>query len=186
VLSPLTTSVTAQASDGGVTVTTTGSVNAAWTDSASGVVAFVDVGWTASNCPVSSCAAQLNLNPDLDWSYAFTADTDGTFTISWTVAADATTTDTTGLFGIGFYWDGVLQDVLRLADGNGTVSIPVQAGQTNTVGRTCPVLSAARHLNRCLAGSGRYTENPDRMEYYPMIFFRICQIMDEIHNLLPE
>jgi hypothetical protein len=134
VLSPLTTSVTAQASDGGVTVTTTGSVNAAWTDSASGVVAFVDVGWTASNCPVSSCAAQLNLNPDLDWSYAFTADTDGTFTISWTVAADATTTDTTGLFGIGFYWDGVLQDVLRLADGNGTVSIPVQAGQTYTVG----------------------------------------------------
>jgi hypothetical protein len=77
----------------------------------------------------------------------------------------------------------LLRRSIPVGNGRQIGVMPVRARLATVIGNPVP---AVRHLNRCLAGTGRYTENPDRMEYDPMLFFHICQVMDEIHNLLPE
>lgn len=134
-LSPLTVSVDAYAVDsvGEGYANAFGSGGATWAaDGLSGTVSFTNVGWDVANG--RSSAVDLRSGGS-DWTYTFVADTDGVFSIDYSVVGRG---DLFGLWGWYVGWSGVGGDILSVLDAfqptrSGTASRELAAGQTYTI-----------------------------------------------------
>ncbi len=101
-LNPLSTSASATSAVPGtnVSVTTQGSVAATWASADQGQVVFSNLGWISQGVGAGG-EAYLNTGAP-DWSYSFTAESNGVFTLAYSISADAATTDEFGLNGFTF------------------------------------------------------------------------------------
>lgn len=120
---------------GGGYVTTRSSASASWINSASGVVAFRDMGWTR-NSPLNHEAKLNNFFFGTNvWSYTFQATSNGAFSMNYNVWASG---NTFGLLGVLIHWSGPGGD-LDLQDpynptASGVFTRSVSSGTTYTVG----------------------------------------------------
>jgi hypothetical protein len=128
-INPLTASVLAVSVAGTARVETFATADATWANASEGNVQFSDVGWSTTG--VSSGLAATNSG--LDWEYVFQATGTGLFTLDYSIATDTGTTDSFGLNGFSFLWDGPGGgDVLNL-DTAGTITRSIVAGTQYTV-----------------------------------------------------
>ncbi len=133
-LQPLSVSVRARANDvvGEGYAEAFGSAQATWAaDGLSGNVTFT-IGWDTANGYAS--AVDLRGSGG-DWRYTFVADTDGVFSIDYSVTASG---NSFGLWGWFVRWDGLGGDILTTLDAFnpslvGSASRPLTAGQTYTI-----------------------------------------------------
>jgi len=133
---PLSVSVRARADDvvGEGYAEAFGSADATWAaDGLSGSVVFTKVGWDAAS--VGPARVSLFNEPTPDWSYSFSADSDGVFQIDYTVAGAG---NLFGLMGWRIYWTGSGGDILTdldpfTPDRAGSATRDLTAGQTYTV-----------------------------------------------------
>lgn len=128
-LSPLSVTARATATDpSGTSVSAHGSGSANWApDGLSGSVNFRGYGWE-----FSGTGGTANLNSLPDWTYAFTADGNGTFSMNYIVDGYG---GTFGLWGWNINWDGADLLTLNAFDPtlSGNITEALIAGQTYTV-----------------------------------------------------
>lgn len=140
-LSILNVTANATATDpSGASVSASGAGSANWApDGLSGTVALIGYGWTFSGTDGTA-----NLNSLTDWTYSFTADENGTFSMNYNVTGSG---DKFGLWGWNINWDGT--DLLTLSAYDptlsGSITEALTAGQTYTV---------SLHNNANISGSG--------------------------------
>jgi hypothetical protein len=144
-LNQLSATVNASAANGAMSILTKGSAVATWQSGGAGQVVFTDIGWTTVD--VVDPLSHAHTNGGTDWTYTFTANTSGTFSLDYDVTRDPATTNDFGLNGFVFWWaEGAgslqLQNVLCFDPGSstgceptatGTLTKSVVAGTTYTV-----------------------------------------------------
>ena len=133
-LNQLSATVNASAENGAMSVLTKGSAVATWQSGGAGQIVFTDIGWTIAGAQNSSHALMFG---GTDWTYTFTANQSGTFSLDYDITLDPATTDNFGLNGIYFSWaEGagqLQQEQLLSPTAEGTLTKSVVAGTTYTV-----------------------------------------------------
>lgn len=137
-LNPLSTSASATSAVPGtdVSVTTQGSVAATWASANQGQVVFRSVGWISQDVGAGGEAYLHTGAPD--WSYSFTAESNGLFTLAYNISTDPSTTNDFGLNGFIFLDPAGTPHYLDVYDLgpfplSGSLSTPVLAGNSYTV-----------------------------------------------------
>lgn len=133
---PLSVAVDALSASGGGSIRATGDISATWDDPNSGLVIW-NAGWVAQSVPGTNGSLALvgGLEPNDGWSYEFTADETGFFTLEFSVVSGGSNTN--GLNGFNFEWF-VPGEPLPVTDffppnSSGEVTQPVVAGITYRV-----------------------------------------------------
>jgi len=128
-LSPLSVSATATATDvSGTSASAFGTGSASWgAGGNSGVVNFSNYGWQ-----FNGTGGVADVNRLTDWTYVFTADSNGQFNMGYDVGSSG---DGFGLWGWNILWNGTGLLTLNAFSPNaiGSVSESVVAGDTYTV-----------------------------------------------------
>ena len=135
-LQPLSATVSATAQNGNFSVTTEGHEVATWQDAANGQLTATGIGWVATaDGGVVTNAHALPFN-GLDWSYTFTANVTGTFTLQYHNTVDEGTTNPFGLVGFVYSWSdpaGSPTNQTLCSTCSGTINQSVVAGSKYTV-----------------------------------------------------
>jgi hypothetical protein len=137
-LQPLRATVTALSQIGDASVQSEGSEVATWHDAASGQLVVTGIGWTSVGALTNSHANTFS--GGLDWTYTFTANVSGTFTLQYNLSVDEGTTNPFGLNGFVFSWADPNAPVpnqflcVDCASSSGTLTELLAAGTTYTVG----------------------------------------------------
>ena len=122
----LTVAVTATSTLDAASITAGGQGLATWAGADSGHLELSNIGWTSEN--VSSGSA--NLQNGLDYSYSFTPDSNGTFSLSYAFSSSGS--DTFGLNGFTYSFDSDFQ-FLDLSTPTGSFVESVIGGTTYTL-----------------------------------------------------
>jgi hypothetical protein len=101
-LDQLSVAVNALATNGDVSVETEGSAVATWQSAQAGQVVFSELGWTTVGAAGEGNHAVLFNGTD--WTYTFTANRSGTFSLDYDVTIDQADPDDFGLQGFTFSW----------------------------------------------------------------------------------
>ncbi len=134
---PLSISISATQTEGSDTLTVSGAATATWDSADSGSVNFSNYGWNFSVFDASESAANLTAGRGGDdWSYTFTATTNGKIVLNYNSSLAGG--DGFGLWGWGVDFSGSGSGYPVLSSGDPTQSGSfigiLQAGQTYTIG----------------------------------------------------
>jgi hypothetical protein len=132
-LNQISATVSALAENGEKSVLTRGSVVATWQSAKAGQVVFTDFGWTT----VGVEASHAYMFSGTDWTYTFTANQSGTFSLQYDITLNPATTNEFGLNGFYLSWaqgsdEPQVDHIFSLPD-NGTLAKSVVAGTRYTV-----------------------------------------------------
>ncbi|WP_262382333.1 PEP-CTERM sorting domain-containing protein [Microcystis aeruginosa] len=127
-INPLSASVSALATSGTASVLSKATATASWLNTSQGQVVFSDVGWETF-----SSNGQATLFGGTDWTYTFSSDTDGIFTLDYNIPVSTDTTSSFGLNGFNFIWSGFEGGEFLNLNSSGTLTRTITAGDTFTV-----------------------------------------------------
>jgi hypothetical protein len=132
-LNQLSATVNAFAENAEMSVLTKGSAVATWQSGGAGQIIFTDIGWTTVGAQDPSHAYMYG---GTDWTYTFTANESGTFSLDYDNTLDPATTNDFGLNGFAFSWaqgaGELQQEAFFSPTAEGTLTKSVVAGTTYT------------------------------------------------------